>query len=501
MIITKKRVFFAFIAFIQLLLFLPGTVSATEEDCYAEDISGMGVISDATGFYYLEYLFNGDTAYVVPASSEISTMTLSHQSGLGSVYLIFRDIYGSYTVTDNATGETHQCGLDGFYHEFIDLEAIFGTAPTSVTFTFDHGKVRIFEMSVFTPGQVPEWVQKWEHPVEGKTDLMLFSTHGDDEHLFFTGALPYYAIERGYQVQVVYLTDHRGNNAYRVHEMLNGLWAVGVHTYPTFGTFPDFLTYDLAACYDQFRLHGFEQEDIVNYIVEHLRRYKPTVVLAHDFDGEYGNGHHMVYADAVSKALTQAADEENFPESAAAYGTWDVPKAYFHLYQENAIHMNWDIPMESFGGMTPYQVSKELGWPCHKSQQKSYNRLLRDFDTADAILEYSPCDFGLYRSTVGPDVEKTDFFENVTTYSDLVSQTELVPEDPRSEDAPAAEATPSEPVSTQSPETQAPSPEPEPETTVPSSQPQTPGMAPVLCAAGAAILLILFFFLRFRKKK
>jgi LmbE family N-acetylglucosaminyl deacetylase len=47
--------------------------------------------------------------------------------------------------------------------------------------------------------------------LEGGADLVLFSAHGDDEHLFFAGLLPTYAEERGYRVQVVYLTDHRND--------------------------------------------------------------------------------------------------------------------------------------------------------------------------------------------------------------------------------------------------------------------------------------------------
>jgi hypothetical protein len=36
---------------------------------------------------------------------------------------------------------------------------------------------------------------------------------------------------------------------------------------------------------------------------------------------------------------------------------------------------------------------------------------------ASQIKKYSPCQFGLYRSTVGADVLKNDFLENITTYA------------------------------------------------------------------------------------
>lgn len=77
-----------------------------------------------------------------------------------------------------------------------------------ITLTFDNGPVTINEIVAYTPGQVPDTVQKREAPKEDGTDLILFSTHSDDEQLFFAGLLPYYAAELDYEVLVVYLTDH-----------------------------------------------------------------------------------------------------------------------------------------------------------------------------------------------------------------------------------------------------------------------------------------------------
>ena len=48
----------------------------------------------------------------------------------------------------------------------------------------------------------------------------------------------------GYNVQVVYVCDHHNFEAYRIHEMLDGLWAVGIRTYPVIGNFPDYVTTD-----------------------------------------------------------------------------------------------------------------------------------------------------------------------------------------------------------------------------------------------------------------
>ena len=107
----------------------------------------------------------------------------------------------------------------------MDLDALFGHCPETVTLSFDSGPVPLLEVSLFTDGALPDWVQQWEPPVEDGADLVLFSTHADDEQLFFAGVLPYYAGELGYRVQVVYLTNHRNlskNPNLRCHEALDG---------------------------------------------------------------------------------------------------------------------------------------------------------------------------------------------------------------------------------------------------------------------------------------
>ena len=90
-----------------------------------------------------------------------------------------------------------------------------------------------------------------------------------------------------------------------------------------------------------------------------------------------------------------------------------MPKTYVHLYPENPIRMNWDIPTERFNGMTPYEVCKKQGFPAHKSQYKGFAGYFAGRETADSIRENSPCEYGLYRSTVGADVQKDDLFENL----------------------------------------------------------------------------------------
>lgn len=415
---TNFRRFLSALLCCVTLLSLSGVARAEEleESSQAQDISGRSLVKASQGFISIYSLFDGHRLYNQPTTGD-AYLTLEHSDGIGSLYFIFGTLYGEYTVTDNETGEIRTLGTNGFLHEFADLNAMFGYCPTSVTVSFDRGSVLLYELVAYTAGQVPDSVERWDLPLEGEADLILFSTHGDDEQLFFAGLLPYYAGELGYNVQVVYLTDHSNGSHVRVHEMLNGLWAVGVRAYPVFGQFPDFYKQDLETTYEEFDAWGYSKEMLLDFVVTQIRRFRPQVVVAHDFNGEYGHGQHLVYADLVAQALEITADPQQFPASAEIYGLWDVPKAYFHLYEENQITMDWDQPLENFGGMTAYQVTKHLGFACHVTQKNEFSWYLSPYENAADIPLYSPCQYGLYRSLVGPDVQKNDLFENIIPYA------------------------------------------------------------------------------------
>ena len=398
-----------------LLLTLPVLARAEE----ARDVTGACTLTDSGGFVETSYLLDGDMETGSTSPEAGGDFTLTAPEGLGSAYVLFDVEYGPYTVIDDAGTEVTVEGSE-LLHQYLDLEAMFGRCPQGLTFRFEAGQVKLLDLYLFTPGQVPDWVQRWEKPVEDGADLVLFSTHCDDEQLFFAGVLPYYAGELGYRVQVVYLTNHRNLTHIRCHEALNGLWAVGVRNYPVFGSFGDYYCKNKKDAYSLLEQHGAPQELLLGYVTEQLRRFRPLVALGHDLNGEYGHGAHMLYADLLTQAVEAAADESQFPESARRYGVWDTPKTYLHLYEENPIVMDWDRPLSRFDGISAYQVTKQLGFPCHNSQKEQYywyfNWNLSMEDHATDIRRYSPCNYGLYRSTVGEDVEKNDFFENLMTY-------------------------------------------------------------------------------------
>lgn len=233
---------------------------------------------------------------------------------------------------------------------------------------------------------------------------MLVSTHMDDEQLYFAGILPYYAGEQGLAVQVVYFTDPFSYHG-RPHEKLNGLWTVGVRNYPVASTFADLYSTSAEKAYAQQKEHGVEREDIVQFQVEMIRRFHPHVIVGHDIDGEYGHGQHIINSQTLMEALELAADETYDPDSALAYGVWNTPKTYIHLWKENPIVMDWDTPLEHFNGRTAFQVSQE-GFLCHKSQQNSkFSRWMfgnnGEIKMASEIKTYSPCLYGLYRTEAG----------------------------------------------------------------------------------------------------
>ena len=256
-----------------------------------------------------------------------------------------------------------------------------------------------------------------------RADILLLSSHSDDEQLFFAGILPYYAGERKADVQVIYLISHFDTHT-RPHEQLNGLWAVGIKNYPVISDFPDLYSESLDSAISAFKSQGYTYEDFTDYIVENIRRFKPQVLITHDIKGEYGHGMHQVYADQVSQAVYLTNDPNYFPSSAEKYGLWDVPKTYFHVYEENVVELELDAPLESFAGMSAFDVSRNIGFQQHVSQQiyTTFTHWIyganREVTCSKDITRFSPRYYGLFRTTVGPDVEKNDLMENTKTYNE-----------------------------------------------------------------------------------
>lgn len=391
-----------------LLLSAAVPVFSSEEAVIAQEITDKVRIT-GKGVDNISSIPGGKHTYSrkIQKDAEIS---VNSSAEMGFLYIEYQKLTASYALKDNNTGETCACGSNGFLHELIDFEELFGHTCTSVTMSFPEEGSYICGITAYSAGELPSYVQRWDLPRDSKADIVLFCTHGDDDQLFFAGIMPYYAKERGYSFQVVYFTDHHNQINYRVHEMLDGLWAVGITAYPVFGPFPD----------SSKASAEYTQEDVNEFVTEQIRRFKPLVAVGHDLNGEYGHIQHRMYAAAVAEAVQYTADPSYFPDSASEYGVWDVPKTYLHLYGENKIIMDWDTPLSSFGGLTAFEVTRDLGFPCHESQYHTkYYDWIHSAGTAQSIPTYNPCLYGLYRSLTGDDVLKNDMFEHLLTREEL----------------------------------------------------------------------------------
>jgi LmbE family N-acetylglucosaminyl deacetylase len=329
-------------------------------------------------------------------------ITVRTQEKIRGIYLVWDKPPGRWALQIQEADRTSMYlhGGNGWIHEYVELPE----ASSSIALVIPEAGAVLCDLSVYGSGALPEAVQVWEPPCRD-ADLLLLPTHADDEHLFFGGTMPYYAGELGYQVQVAYLTNHWAE-PYRPHELLNGLWTVGVRAYPVIGDFPDYYSDNL----DHAKTL-YDPEKILAYQVELLRRFRPEVVIGHDIDGEYGHGVHMLNTWALQQAVGLAADERYLPDQVAAWGAFEVSKVYLHLYPERAIQMDWTIPLARFGGRTAFQMAEE-GFSRHISQQKWFS--VRNEGVHDCRA------FGLYHSTVGDDDanETPDFFQNIETFSD-----------------------------------------------------------------------------------
>lgn len=369
-------------------------------------------VTDPAGTTYNDRQLLDDrytTKLQLPKGTEITIRT---QENIHGVYLIWDKPPGRWALRAQEGSRTSMYlhGKNGWIHEYVALDE-----PSSeVVLVMPDTDVAICEIELYGLGTLPDSVQVWNPPWED-ADMLLLPTHADDEHLFFGGTMPYYAGELDYKVQVAYLTHH-WPEPYRPHELLNGLWTVGIRSYPIIGEFPDYYSDSLEhakTLYDMDRMYAYQ--------VGLLRRFRPEVVIGHDTGGEYGHGVHMLNAWILQQAVSLAADETYLTDQVAEWGTFEVSKVYLHLYPERAVLMDWNIPLARFGGSTAFEMA-EAGFAQHLSQQKWFS--VRTEGVHDCRA------FGLYHTAVGDDSpeETPDFFQNVEIFSDDVAPEEIIDE-------------------------------------------------------------------------
>ena len=270
--------------------------------------------------------------------------------------------------------------------------------------------------------------QEWDSPLEGCTDLLVFSTHADDEQLFFAGLLPYYAQVRDLNVQVVYGTDHLYEPG-RFAERTNGLWAVGITNTLDSSGWLDYYAESLdEALYNLSWSDGIGMDEVVEWFRQTILKYQPKVIATHDINGEYGHGQHMLIAEGLRRCLDKYSSEFPFLE-----------KVYLHMWPENQISLSViDQRYAELNGLTPFQITQKFGFPEHESQHQwwfydwlyygnTYEQYASDpngIKYASQIQSYSPLSWGLIYGDASLDVNKNDLFEGLKSYQEIADEEE-----------------------------------------------------------------------------
>ena len=279
----------------------------------------------------------------------------------------------------------------------------------------------------------------------GKAALMVFSAHPDDEGIFFGGALPYYTQVRRLPTILVSVTSGDWVLAPEVREQetRDAAWVYGLRNHPVFLRFPDapFSSLD-----QNFNSWGGGQgaeagrRTTALEFARVIRRYRPDVVLTHDFGGEYGHMNHRAVAFATVDAVELAADPD---EMIGGLEPWQVKKVYVNLYDGAPLfHDFWeDGTIDTTGNGIPDRSPREvanLGLAEHKTQNNGNFRVVSVYhpgaNPGFNWDSYPSEHWGLHSSTVGPDSVAADFtimgqtysgwasgdfFENLTVFPDL----------------------------------------------------------------------------------
>ena len=355
------------------------------DDCELRGGDGdEGDLSDSN--YRTFYAVTDSLSITLPEDKSAEAITLHWQKVPQNVTISFMG------ADDAPLGEIVETNPSGMYHFYYPVAE---GARRIVVSTTDEGNA-LCEMRVYEQDKVSKVVQQWQ-PLPEKVDMLVVSTHQDDELLFFGGTIPYYAAQDK-TVGVVYMAECSRK---RYAEAMDGLWSCGLQYHPVFVGFVDKRTDTYEEAVELWGMANTE-----NTLVSLIRKYKPEVIVTHDVDGEYGHNQHILTCAAVQSAVEKASDPTVDPASAEQYGLWTPKKLYIHLYEENEIFMEvYDEPVEALDGMTMTQVAT-IGYSKHVSQQGAYQMETHG-------VRYDNRKYGLAFTTVGQDVEKKDFFEHI----------------------------------------------------------------------------------------
>ena len=89
-----------------------------QEDTAARQLPFWSILKEYSGFAYIPTICDGYET-TISVSTGPAKLILEHSDGIGSLYFIFAKEYGSYTVTDNATGQVTTWGEERFLHDDV----------------------------------------------------------------------------------------------------------------------------------------------------------------------------------------------------------------------------------------------------------------------------------------------------------------------------------------------------------------------------------------------
>ena len=277
---------------------------------------------------------------------------------------------------------------------------------------------------------------RWQ-PYPEKIDILAIFAHPDDEG-YWGGLLPYYATCQNKTIVMLSLTSGEWGNGlphpvnpgdppdcsyddseypcfpaipkselvypsyYRELELANAASIYGINFQPVMPRYKDMngIGWDDAE-------KGFEfwggRDEIVGYLTEQIRRFKPDIVVGLDWNGANGNPQHAAAAQGAYHAAVASSDPNQYP---GKFKPWKVKKMYSHLRNEDIPesegyhHHQWDLPCVAKPEANAIKLGAK-GNAAHVSQE-----MKEECDPYNAFI--------LKHSTVGPDrVNQNNLFENL----------------------------------------------------------------------------------------
>ncbi len=339
------------------------------------------------------------------ADSQYIEITVPSEHTIGGIYFVWNVAPKSWELSaldESGDAKASQSGgKQRYLTQFVPIQdSLERFDRFRLSFSADPGcNVEIADLSVFTKGKPPYYAPMWQ-PFSGKVDLMTIAAHPDDEDLYLGLPAAIYGNE-GKKCVTVFMSSGGSATSVRRYEGQESAWSLGNKQYPVMRYVKDVRTSTLEEAEQNWPL-----DDTVSYIVEQIRKYKPSVIVTHDASGEYGHGAHMLTSYATQLAFVKAGDPTQYPESAKKNGTWNAGKLYAHLYNVNPLDpLNLQKKLNSYGNRTAYQVVADA-YARHKSQLPG--RSLPTDGTYDMRR------FGLCLSNLGEDRVHSSMFENVS---------------------------------------------------------------------------------------